>query len=63
MLAEMMVDLGLDPTEQEAASTGSPLLDLVGEEALEVFEKEGGLEKETSVDKLKKGLEDIFNLL
>lgn len=63
LLAEIMVDLGLDPTEQQDANSGSPLLDIVGEEAMEVFEQEGGSEKDTTVDKLKKGLEDIFNLL
>ena len=64
LLAEIMVDLSLTPTEQDDANSGSPLLDFVGEEALEVFELEGGLGlNEVYVDKLRKGLDDVFNLL
>lgn len=57
------MDLGLTPTVQDDASSGLPLLDFVGEEALEVFEGGQGGPGEEAVDRLRKGLDDVFNLL
>jgi hypothetical protein len=57
-----MASLNIGSVKQEDAESGVPLLEMSATgELLEV--KEGERADEVQVDKIRKGLEDIFNLL
>lgn len=57
-LLGIMESLGIDAAEKDAAAVGSPLLEVPADGD----GTEAG-QGEPSVDRLRKGLEDIFNLM
>lgn len=65
-LLGIMEILGIDAAEKDAAAVGSPLLEVpaaAGDGADDGNGTKATQQGEESVDRLRKGLEDIFNLM